>query len=878
MTPRPPLLARALGLAIARPFRDEVLSDLLDDHHGCHGRRSSMIAAAALAAAILRSAWDSHRHARLARAADHHSRGIRMTSFLRDLRFAARALARVPWLTLAALVTLSVGLGAALTMYVVADGILNAPVPWAAPDRLAMLSSNARALWGVRLGDHEEVAARSASIEAASAWQGWQATLTDRDGITSRVAAASVGGEFFRMLGVTPALGRAILPEDDQLGREPVVVLSDATWTRYFAGDPSAVGRSIDIDGAPYRIVGVMPAAFIDPINWAIFGNRPIGAWRSAPEVFDRGRRDKTWVGFWSVIRLKRDVSIDAAASEISAIARRIQPDSTGAPFTIATLREANTRGVRTTVYALLAAVVALVLIVCVNVANLLIGRGLGRKGEIALRLALGASRGAVIRQVLAESAILAGVGTGVGLLLALGGVRAVRAIAGPYGLSGRAFEFDASAVIAAVALALVTTLLCGLLPAWRSSKNDVQIALRETGRSQGPSRASQSLRRLLVVVETALACALLVQAGLLGRSLVNLLSVRPGFDADRALVTSLSLPPVPFARLSEQTALLDAVFANVRRMPGVEAAGTITDFPMSGAINSTSISIVGATAEPTQTLVRAIDGDYFDAVGVPVVRGRGFTEADRQGAAPVALVNESFVAKVLGGQSALGRQAVVRGVVREIVGVVRDVREFGLTTSGDVTLYTPYRQEAQDWMRSGSTLVVRAGDDPLRLSASLRDAVSRAAPGRPIGAVRLANDYLDRQLAVPRLQAIVIAAFATVSVLLAAIGLSGVLACAVAERLREIAIRLALGASRSSVARLIVGQSLWVTGIGLAGGLVGGWLLSGVVSGLLFGVTRTDPAVIGGTTALVLITALIASWAPARRAGAVDPMRTLKQ
>jgi predicted permease len=379
-------------------------------------------------------------------------------------------------------------------------------------------------------------------------------------------------------------------------------------------------------------------------------------------------------------------------------------------------------------------------------------------------------------------------------------------------------------------------------------------------------------------VAETALACALLVQAGLLTRSLLGLLAVEPGFETRSAMTIALSLPDRPFAEVDLQTTALGAALEAASRTTGVSAAGAISDFPMSGAINSTNTPVVGQTAPYPRALVRAVHGDYFRAMGVAVVRGRAFGAADDRHSAPVAVVNATFMERVFGGGDPIGRRVLVRGVEREVVGVVRSVREFGLTGDWDATLYTPYGQEREDWMRRAMTLVALTSAPPASIAAGLRTAVVGATPGLPVGDARPIADHLERHLALPRLQAGLIAAFAVMAMVLAAVGLAGVMACAVSERLREIAIRLALGARPSDVARLVVGQSLALTAAGVAGGLLLGWWMSRWLAELLVGVEATDAVVFASAAGILLAAGGAASWLPTRRAAAVDPTTALKQ
>jgi putative ABC transport system permease protein len=367
------------------------------------------------------------------------------------------------------------------------------------------------------------------------------------------------------------------------------------------------------------------------------------------------------------------------------------------------------------------------------------------------------------------------------------------------------------------------------------------------------------------------------MQAGLLGRSLVNLLQADPGFETRETMAIGLSLPQATFDRVIEQAAVLDAVFAEISRVPGVVAVGSISDFPMSGAINSTITPVVGVADSKPRVLVRAIDGDYFGAMRIPVLRGRPFSAADRTGGAPVAMVNEAFARSQFADQDPIGRHVLVRGITREIVGVVRSVKEFRPTGGGDLTLYTPFRQEAENWMRTGVTVVVRADGPGLTVAGGVRQATARAAPGRPAGAPRAVTDYVERHLAVPRLQAIVIGTFAMTAIVLAAIGLGGVLACAVAERWREMAVRMSMGARPADIARLIVGQSMWLTAIGLALGVVAGSMLSGLVAGSLHGVETGDVPVTLAAVGVLFGAALVASWVPARRASRVNPIEALR-
>jgi predicted permease len=584
-------------------------------------------------------------------------------------------------------------------------------------------------------------------------------------------------------------------------------------------------------------------------------------------------------VGFWAIARLGAGATTAQASAEVTAIARDVYPDA-ATPITVrvATFHDRLVREVRPTLLLLLAAVGGVFLIACANLTNLLLSRATSRVRDVAVRASLGAGRPRLVAQLLTETLVLCLFGAVVGVGVAWAGGRAIVALAAAGLPRASAVTLDGRVLLCALLLSILCALAAGLAPALHVTDARVALALRAAGRSTLPERSGQRLRHALVIVETALAVMLLSGGGVLLRSAWNLMSVDPGFATTSVLTMQAGFISDAFPTASGQDVALANVLDRVAALQGTLAVGAISDLPMSGAVNSTSIKRSDTPAErPLQTLVRAITPETFTALRILVLRGRTFDPTDAPGAAQVAVVNARFAQSLFADQDPIGRTVEVRGVTREIVGVVADVKEFTLAGGPDPVLYVPYVQETQPWMREQMTLIVRTTGDPVSMAEDVRAAIRSAEPLVTLNAIRPMSEYIDRDVAAPRLRAILIGVFAALALALAAAGTGGLMAYTVARRLPEMGLRMALGATRGAILELVFRGAARLTFAGILLGLLGALASLRLVARFLFGVPPLDIPVLVAASALLAIVGILASWLPAVRAARTDPATTLR-
>ncbi|HYC32304.1 MAG TPA: ABC transporter permease [Gemmatimonadales bacterium] len=801
-----------------------------------------------------------------------------LEALVADLRYAARRLRSRPGFTVATALTLGLGIGAATAIFGAVHPILLQPLPYPDPERVVML-------WDVgadgapleaTYGTYREVAERGRSFQYLAVMKGWQPVLQGR-AEPERLTGQQVTTEYFRVLGVPPLLGEALRPEDDLAGAAPVMVLSHELWRRRFAGDPAIIGRQITLDGIPRTVRGVMPPAF---------ENIPAaGAELWAPLQYDMSQ-DRAWGHHLRLIgRLRAGVSPAAAAQEIETIAGRPLPEFARAPWaalknglTVTQLQEDVTRGVRPALLAVLGAVLLVLLIACVNVTNLLLGHGVRRRGELALRAALGAGHGRLARQLVTENLLLAAIGGALGLAIAAAGVRAVAALGPPgiprlgaVGVSGATFAFAL----------LVTTLVglgFGLVPALRAlrgAQGGLEQGRRFTG-GGGPLRAA------LVIAEVALALVLLVGSGLLLRSMHRLLAVDAGFDPSGRLTLQIQTAGPRMEEDAARHRYFAAVVDAVRQVPGVTAAGLTSQLPLSG-----DLELYGVHFDPKPpqdpgeirgTFRYAVTPGYLEAMGISLKAGRLFQSSDRAGAPRVALVSEGFARRRLPGLDPLGRRIRIGAPEWPpftIVGVVGNVRQVSLALEDIEGVYIP----ADQWhfADAAMSLAVRTTGDPAALVPALRRAIWSVDRDQAIVRVATAEDLVAASAAERRFALVLFEAFAVAALLLAAAGIYGVLATSVAERTREIGVRAALGASRRSILGLVVGQGMGLVTLGALLGVLLSAAATDAIAAMLFGVSRLDAVTYATVVVLLGLVALAACALPAWRAARLDPMVTLR-
>ena len=799
-------------------------------------------------------------------------------SLLADLRYGVRRLRAEPVFATMTVLTLAVGIGATTAIFSAVDPILFQPLPYPRAERIVTLweSGSDGARYSDTFGAYSAVVERSRSFDALAAVRSWRPALVGR-GEPERLEGRRVNAGWFRVLGVEPALGRGLRAEEDHPGGAREVVLGDALWRRRFGADPGVLGRAVSLDDDLYTVVGVMPPGFEDVLA-------------PSAEVWKALQYDlsdpRAWGHHLQIVgRLRPGVSRERAARELGPIAadlRRQHPDEfPQRQFLVASLQDDVTAGVRPALYVILAAVALVLVVAGVNVTNLLLARGVRRRGELALRAALGAVRGRLVRQLVTESLLLASVGGAAGLGVAILGVRALVALAPPglprvaaIGIDGEAFAF-------ALAASALLGLACGTLPALRAGRTDPQQALGlDTRRSTGGHRRTRSA---LVVAEVAIALALLVGSGLLQRSLQRLFAVESGFDSSRLLTLQVQTTGQRFADGAVADRFFAEVLEAVRRVPGVTSAGLTSQLPLSGDQDEYGVHFEAGTTRPAEShgaYRYAVSPGYVETMGIRLRRGRLLGADDRAGAPLVALVSESLAATRFGAADPLGHRLRIGptdGPPLTIVGVVRDVKQLSLAASEANAVYVTESQAAGAGNADvAMSLVVRGHDDLVALVPALRRAVWSVDKDQPIVRVATMEELVATLAAERRFALVLCQAFTLAALVLAALGIYGVLAGSVAERRREIGVRAALGASRQRIVALVVRQGMALTGIGVAIGLVAAMLLSRVMVAMLFGISRLDPVSYLGAVLVLASAATVACSVPAWRAARTDPASTL--
>ena len=813
----------------------------------------------------------------------------RVEMLLHDVRDALRGLVRRRGFALVTLLTLALGIGASAAIFSAVHAVLLRPLPFPAPDRIVQVYSTTREAPDARGGsvsppDFVDWRSSTSSFSDLAALTSASLALTGI-GPAEQISGAYVTGSFFSLLAVSPLHGRRLLPADDTVNGPAVAVLGHGVWTRRFGGDTSVVGRLVTLDGVPHRVVGVMPAGFAYPLGADIW----VPLRFTAEEL-----RTQRGAHYLDVIgRLARGVALDTARADVRVLVRRLAAQyprtNREKDASVFLLRDALVGDVRPALLLLLGAVGFVLLIVCVNVANLVLSRALGRTRELAVRSTLGASRGRLLRGLLVESVMLAIGGGLAGLALASWAGRAIAALDAGLGIpliDGT--RTDGAVVAFTAAVTLAAALLFGTLPAWQSSSiADLARRIREAGTTVAGDRRSGRTRAALIVVETALAVVLLVGAGLLARSFVRLMTVDLGFDGDRVQTFSISLPETRYNEPSLRAAFVQGFVDDLAARPDVASAGAVFGLPLSDFSYGISLYSLDGRVLPDEEQdrhilqVRVVTPDYFRTMRIPVRRGRAFTRGDRAGAPPVAVLSESAAAQVWPGGDALGHRLTIgttlgqggERVGGEVIGVAGDVHHFGPGTQVKPTIYVAHAQFPISFV----TVAARARRDPSALVGPARDLLAARDADVPMFRIRSVPEFQASAVAQPRVYAVLLALFAGAAVLLAAVGIYGVLAESVRQRTREIGVRVALGAARAEVVGMVLrrGGLLAVVGVGL--GLVMAGSLSRLLGNLLFGVEPLDPATYAAVSAALLAVALAACIVPAWRAARVDPVTALR-
>jgi predicted permease len=812
-------------------------------------------------------------------------RGVPVLEHLfQDVRFGARMLRKNPGFTFFAVAVLAMGIAANTAIFSIADTVLLRPLPYRDANRLVMVWEDASSYGFPRdtpaPGNFSDWKSRNQVFEDMAATSyGGSFNLTGA-GNPEELVGKSVTANLFSLLGVSPALGRDFRPEDDVPGAPRVAILSHGLWVRRFGADPQIAGKEISLNDEKCTVIGVMPRGLQFP-------NRETELW--TPAQFTKEKLANHSSHFLNVIaRLKPGVPLETANANLAAIARQLEkeyPDSNAKVGAFAVpLREELAGDVRPAILMLLGAVGFVLLIACANVANLLLARATARRRELAMRLALGATRGRLMKQMLTESLLLAGLAGATGLLLSIWGTRFLASLI-PAGIAPPAGSgVDARVLAFTIVVSIATGILFGMIPATRISHLDLVGSMKQGSARSGVGSGGRRLGNALVISEVALAIVLLAGAALMIRSLENLYHLDPGFRADHVLVMRTPLPRQKYEAFARRTAFYDQVLARVGSLPGVVAAGYTTWVPLTNEGGATGITIEGRPEPaPGKILIpntRIVSRDYVRALGMTLVEGRLLDERDAMGAPPVALINQTMARNYWPGENPIGRR-FKQGAYQAnspwitVAGIVGDVHQAGLDVPARAEMYLPYQQ--QDFGFEPEYLAVRSSGDPLQLAEAVRQQVWAVDKEQPVAGVMPLEDLVGETLAPRRMQALLLGGFAGLALLLAALGIYAVISFGVAQRAQEISVRVAMGAQPRDVLRMILSQGLKLFGIGAALGLAAALALSRALVHLLYGVSPSDPASFAAVTAVLAGVSLLACYVPARRAMRMDPVAGLR-
>ncbi|MEO8032778.1 MAG: ABC transporter permease [Gemmatimonadota bacterium] len=812
---------------------------------------------------------------------------------LDDLRYALRQLRRSPGFAVVAVVTLALGIGANTTIFSVLRGILLRPLPYAEPDRSVMISShlNGKDNQWVSPAEFADYQAQSSLFSSVAIFDEGAFTLAgDHDAESLR--GGLVSANLFATVGTAPILGRVFTAEEDQAGGPRLVVIGEGIWRRRYSGDAAIIGKPIQIDAQPYTVVGVMPEAFRLPIDFAVTAPTQFWVPLQLPSITadDRGNHS-----YYVTARLRPGLEIEAARPQFArfvAAMKQKHPDYYRPTFdvSLATLREQVVGRVRPALLLLLGAVGLVLLMACGNIANLLLARGESRQKELAIRAAMGASRGRLIRQLLLESVLLSVIGGGAGLLIAWWGISAIPAI-NPTSLPRvESIGLDPAVLAATFVLSLITGVVFGLAPAWQMARPALQAELKETGRGVTATRRGRGFRSALIGGEVALAVVLVIGAGLLVQSYMRLTQLSPGFKADNVLTMRLALPEASYPTRASVTSAFDRVIARLGQLPGVLVAGGVTGLPLATIRGDWGVIIEGQVARDRRDLPQVdwqvIEPGYFEALSIPLVAGRYPTAADRSGSLSVIVVNEAMARQHWPEGHAVGQRMRLTTPAdsnwRTVIGVAGNVHHRALDAAPRPEMFVPLDQffeTAPDDAVNvrGLTLTLKTASDPLALVASARQVVASIDPTLAMSDIRTMQGVVSSSIATPRFTAVLLGVFAALALALAAVGIYGLVSFAVAQRTGEMGIRLALGAEAADILKLVVGQGMRPVIAGLTAGLVASLLLARVLTAMLTGISARDLSTYAVVIGVLGGVGLLACWLPARRASRTDPIVAMR-
>jgi predicted permease len=802
-----------------------------------------------------------------------------MRNLLIDLRYGLRVLWKSPGVTLAAVLALALGIGATTAIFSYVNALILRPLPYSEPDELVLAGY---AMNEAAPANFLDWRSQSQSFEQMAALAFWSVNLTEGE-TPERVQGFQVSPALFSLLGAAPEQGRVFLPEEEQPGKDNVLLVSRGLWERRFGSDPALVGKNVMLNGRSYQVVGIMPREFQF--------YRPADVW--SPLAFPPEEAQRRTSGNLAVVaRLKPGVGMRQAQAEMNNITARLQQQHS-APGAVTEVRivglHENLVGpVRTSLLLMLGAVLFVLLIACANVANLLLARAVSRQKEMSIRAALGAGRARIVRQLLTESVLLGVMGGVLGLALAWVGVRLLAAALPPGSittvLGGKPIGIDAWMLGFTLLVSVLTGVIFGLAPALHISKPDLNETLKEGGRGTSGTVFGRRLRSTLIVTEVALSLVLLVSAGLLINSFTRLLNANPGFEMRNLLTMNIALQPGKYAEDAQMSNFYSQLLERTKALPGVQQVGLTSHLPLGGSNRVRGFEVQGrpapAPGQPAPAAnYRVVSPEFFNALGVPLKRGRHFTEQDKAGVTPVALVNEVMVRRHFGGEDPVGKQ--LRRLNpggpplpwMEVVGVVGDIKHMGLQAPPSAEVYVPYLQNpARDMV-----VVARTAADPKALALPISQQVVGLDREQSVFNLRTMEEVAAESVFVNRFLMYLLSIFSVIALVLAAVGIYGVISYSVTQRTHEIGIRMALGAQPPDIRKMIVGQGMRMALLGIGIGLVLAFAAAQLLRGLLYGVGAADVLTFGGTALLLGIVALVASYFPARRATRVDPLTALR-
>ncbi len=810
-----------------------------------------------------------------------------METILRDLRYSARMLIKSPGFTAVAVLSIAIGIGANTTVFSVINAVLLKAVPYNDPGSLVLVWGDSRTESSLRkhnqvsATDIADVRAQTTVLEDVATYTGWFPIMSGQ-GEAERVPAIQVGDGFFKIMKGAPMLGRVFSSEEQVDGKDFVVILGHGLWQRRFGGDPNVVGKSVMLNGRPYNIVGVMGPDF-RPLPSSLVS--PEGQfYRPVAENYDDEDRDARHLR--AIARLKPGITIDQAQGELSVIAQRLEQahplTNKGYGVAVVSITEEITGSIRPTLLMVFGAVVFVLLVACANVANLLLARATVRHKEITIRSAIGAGRGQLIRQLLTESLLLALLGGGLGLLIATWGTSVVAAAGSKINPMFQDIHMDRRCLAFTVGVSILTGFIFGLAPALQISKPNLAESLKETGRGSGPAASRNRLRSALVISEIAMTLVLLVCAGLLIRTVARLRNVDAGFNPNNILAMNIGLPQAKYPKPENVIAFNKEIVERITTLPGVKAAGTTSVLPLSANFDGRGLAVEDHPKprgeEITVDLYVTTPG-YLKAMEIPLLSGRLITDQDTKDSPNVALINKTMAAQLWPNEDPLGKRIKFPGSDknpqpwRTIVGTVSDVSQYALDKTPPMQIYLPHNQ----FPTSFNSIVVRTQNEPTALIGAIRREIQAVDKDQAVFNVTTLEELIGDSILIRKFFMLLLLVFAALALTLAAVGIYGVMSYVASQRTYEIGIRMALGAQTSDVLKLIIGNGMALTFIGVAAGLAGAFALTRLMAGLLFGVSATDTITFLIVSVGLTLVALLACYIPARRATKVDPLVALR-